>query len=251
MKFVPVPGTEVLFSIWETRVQDFEAFVRATNHDATGGMYSNRGDGWKQQGDTWRSPGFPQSGAHPVVGVSWDDAQAFCRWLTEKERREGRLRADQSYRLARDWEWSVAVGLNESRSGSPKDKDAKIDNVFPWGTQWPPPRGAGNYADEAAKRGRFKDWSIISGFDDGFDATAPVGSFNANRFGLYDMGGNVWEWVEDFYDGSSGSRALRGASFVINARVNLLSSLRNDFSSGSRSLVIGFRVVCVVGASSR
>jgi hypothetical protein len=60
MKFVPVAGTQVLFSVWDTRVQDFEAFVADTNYDATGGMWSLGKDGWKQRGATWREPGFSQ-----------------------------------------------------------------------------------------------------------------------------------------------------------------------------------------------
>lgn len=224
MKFVPVPGTNVLFSIWETRVQDFEAFVKETGHDATQGMYSTRGDGWKQQGDTWKSPGFPQGPTYPVVGVNQADAKAFCEWLTKRERAAGRLGPDQSYRLPTDAEWDAAVGKDE----------------FPWGNQWPPPRGAGNYADEAAKRGRYKTWTIISGYDDGYDATAPVGSFNANAHGLYDLGGNVWEYVDDRAHG------LRGASFGDGGRGVLASSFR--FTFGYRNGLIGFRVVCAVGS---
>jgi tRNA A-37 threonylcarbamoyl transferase component Bud32 len=225
MKFVPVPGTAVLFCIWETRVRDFEAFVQATSHQATAGMYSDRGDGWKQQGDTWRSPGFRQGPTHPVVGVNEADAQAFCRWLTEKERAEGRLEPTQAYRLPRDAEWDAAVGREK----------------FPWGGGWPVPRGAGNYADETARRGRFRSWPILNGYNDGFEATAPVGSFPANRHGIYDLGGNVWERVGDRSGG------LRGGSFSDSTRDDLVSAARN--SGGDRGGSIGFRVVLTVGAA--
>ena len=127
MKFVPVAGTEVLFSVWDTRVQDYAVFLIATGHEV-------------------EKPTFEQGPTHPVVMVSWDDAQAFAKWLTEKERRDGTLTAGQSYRLPQDWEWSVAVGLNEARDRTPQEKYMKIQNVYPWGTQWPPPPGAGNYS---------------------------------------------------------------------------------------------------------
>jgi hypothetical protein len=67
MKFVPVPGLNVMVSIWETRVQDFEAFVGATGHNATEGMFSMQAGSWKQKGDTWRSPSYAQGPTHPVV----------------------------------------------------------------------------------------------------------------------------------------------------------------------------------------
>ena len=245
MKFAPVPGAGVLFCIWDTRVQDFEAFVKATGYDATGGMYSLGNGNWGPNGDTWQSPGFPQGPAHPVCGVSWEDAKAFCRWLTEKERREGRLAPNQEYRLPTDAEWSVAVGLDEPRDGTPQSKDAQIKGVFPWGTQWPPPRGAGNFADEATKRGRYPNSAIIAGYDDGYDATAPVGSFAANNYGLYDMSGNVWQWCEDCYNGHGGSRVLRGGSFIDNQASNLLSSFRNFIVPGRRFGRNGFRCVVV------
>jgi hypothetical protein len=60
MKFVPVAGTQVLFSVWDTRVQDFEMFVQSTGYDATGGMYSMGKDGWKQRGARWKESGFSQ-----------------------------------------------------------------------------------------------------------------------------------------------------------------------------------------------
>jgi len=67
MKFVPVPGVQVLFSIWDTRVQDFEMFVKSTGYDATGGMYTLVQGGWRlQRGATWKEPGFSQEANHPV-----------------------------------------------------------------------------------------------------------------------------------------------------------------------------------------
>ena len=241
MKFIPVPATDVLFCVWHTRVQDFEAFVKATGHNATKGMYSTGSGAYKQRGDSWKSPGFTQTGQHPVCGVSWEDARAFGQWLTEKERGEGKLTDAQSYRLPQDWEWSVAVGLNEARAGSPEDKAGKIKGVYPWGTQWPPPNGAGNYAGEGDQL------PFIEGFKDGFPRTSPVSSFNANKYGLFDMGGNLWQWCEDYFDGQSGSRALRGGSWSSIAPDKMLSSYRDDVQPGDRNHYVGFRLVMVLG----
>ena len=122
MKFVPVPGTQVLFCIWDTQVQDYSAFVDATGNDTTGGMWSLGQDGWKQLGATWKEPGFSQGPTHPVVGVSWYDATAFCAWLTARERRSGVLPAGASYRLPTDREWSIAVGLDSESGTTPEEK---------------------------------------------------------------------------------------------------------------------------------
>ena len=226
---------------------------RLQGYDATGGMYSLRSDGWKQRGDTWKSPGFAQGPTHPVCGVSWEDAKAFCQWLTAKERKAGMISQEQSYRLPTDAEWSVAVGLNEESGGTPKDKDMKIKDVYPWGTKWPPPSGAGNYAGEESKTADTpSDWGVISGYRDGYPRTSPVGSFKANRFGLYDMGGNVWQWCEDFYDGQSGPCVLRGGSWYDGGVPDhLLSSYRVRGAPVSRFGIYGFRCVLVVGGSAR
>jgi len=246
MQFMPVSGTKLLFSIWLTRVQDFEAFVKATGYDAATGMYSLRSDGWKQRGDTWQKPGFAQDPTHPVCGVNWNDAKAFCTWLTEKERAIGLIAQNQAYRLPKDWEWSVAVGLNEARVGTPKDKNEKSSDadVYPWGAEWPPPGGAGNFAGEESKDGNTPSyWTGIAYFHDGFARTSPVGSFKANSYGLFDMSGNLWEWCEDFYDGQSGWQVLRGGSWSDTEAKHLLASFRFVQSAESRDGGIGYRVV--------
>jgi hypothetical protein len=116
MVFVPVKGTDVRFCIWETKVKDFEAFIKATNHDMGNRMMCFNSELklgiW--EGYNWKSPGFAQGPNHPVVGVNWNDAVAFCKWLTEKERKEGTLPKGR-YRLPSDLEWSVAAGLIEGR----------------------------------------------------------------------------------------------------------------------------------------
>jgi len=238
-----------MFSVWETRVGDFEAFVRATGYNATAGCWTLGKDGWKQRGESWKNPGFMQTDKHPVCGVSWDDAQAFCQWLTEKERREGKIKSGQSYRLPTDAEWSIAVGGGK----------------YPWGEQWPPPSGAGNYGGEEAKDGRGPDdYEVIQSYRDGYERTSPAGSFTANKYGLYDMGGNVWEWCEDWYrkemnsvelrkqysvldddKGGTTYRVLRGASWVDNDPGGTRSSCRVGLYPAGRIGSRGFR--CVLG----
>ncbi|MCX6922938.1 MAG: SUMF1/EgtB/PvdO family nonheme iron enzyme [Verrucomicrobia bacterium] len=127
MVFVKVPGTDVCFSIWDTRVQDYQVYAESR----------------EGVDDSWRSG---ESGpTHPVVNVDWGDANKFCDWLTAQEWNAGLLSSSQSYRLPTDAEWSVAVGLQGESGSTPGDKDRKIKDVYPWGNQWPPPRGAGNY----------------------------------------------------------------------------------------------------------
>lgn len=231
MKFVPIPGSPAWFSIWETRVRDFQAYATA-----------NPGTD-----ESWIDPKdngvliTPQKTC-PVVNVSWDDAVKFCSWLTESERKSGAIPASARYRLPTDAEWSLAVGLEGESGSTPMEKDGKITNVYPWGTQWPPTRGAGNYCDITAKP-KLGDLGIIEGYDDGYAATSPAGRFTANRFGLYDMGGNVWEWCADHYDGNRGPRVLRGGALTTSVRSGMLSSGRNRGTADARSLGYGFRVV--------
>jgi hypothetical protein len=251
MKFLPVPGTNVLFCAWETRYKDFETFVSETAYDATRHVHSMGIDGWKERGDTWRTPGFEQAGTNPVCGVNCIDARAFCAWLTEKERAAGFLLPTQSYRLPTDEEWSQAVGLPHEAGDTPKEKSAKIAGIYPWGTQWPPPPRAGNYAgSEAWDDAKAPQDVTIEGYRDNFRRTAPVGSFQPNKFGLYDLGGNVWEWTMDDYDPSAGDgrKALRGAAWQVNQQVQLLSSYRHAASPASRYTGGGFRCVVEVGA---
>lgn len=246
MPFVPVANTQstpagrpVRFCCWLTRVQDFEAFVRATGHNATDDVWSFGAEGWKSRGHNWRTPGFEQTGMHPVSGVSWEDAQAFAKWLTDKEQAEGRLAPGERYRLPYDWEWSVAVGLAETRDGLPKDRNMRIKDVFPWGTQWPPPAGAGNYGN------------FIPGFRDGFERSSPVGIFPTNRFGLHDMGGNLWQWCEDWFDAERVNRPLRGGSWSNDPADTLWSSYRHHIPPHRRVTSNGFRVVLAHEPPSR
>jgi len=231
MKFVPVPGTEVLFCIWETRVKDYSACAAAN-----GGVDSS----WRNP--QWKNVPVTPKDDCPVVNVSWEEAKAFCDWLTRKERAAGRLDAWQFYRLPTDLEWSAAVGLSGESGQTPKDRDMKVENVYPWGRQWPPPAGAGNYADETSRSTFGTNSTYITGYRDFHATTAPVGSFPANRHGVHDVGGNVWEWCEDWYDDEQKSRVLRGGSWLDYGRDDLLSSCRYGGTPDGRRDSAGFGV---------
>lgn len=245
MVFVPASATNVLFSIWETRNQDFAAFVDETKYDATAGAFSLGPDGWKDHHHTWLNPGFSTGLKHPVCAVSWEDAQAFGAWLTKKEQAAGRLRTNQCYRLPTDAEWSLAAGLGPETGKTPKDKSEKIPDVYPWGTQWPPPHDAGNFAGVESKPGTLADWQMISQYDDGFPRTAPVGRFAPNQFGLFDLAGNVWEWCDDLVEPVAAwqGRCLRGGSWANYEPNGLLSSCRACSPPGMRRTCNGFRCV--------
>jgi len=209
MKMVPVPKTEILMGTTEVTV-----------------------DQYKAAGLGYEAPEFAQTGSHPAVNVSWNDAQKYCAWLSQKE--------GKKYRLPTDYEWSCAVGIGaqEGKGGSPESKSEKLADVYPWGSGWPPPENFGNYAGEE------REFLFIIGFRDGHIFTAPVGSYRPNSLGIYDLGGNVEERCEDKYDSST--RVVRGASWGDDDPVLLLSSRRSRVGFNHpeyRTEFIGFRVV--------
>lgn len=227
MCFAPLEQ-DLMVSIWETRVRDYELFIKETGRAAA------------------RAPDFSQTPEHPVVNVSRDDAQAFCEWLTQREQRDERIAQTHMYRLPTDLEWSAMAGLQEEEGISAGWRDARKEAVYPWGETWPPVEKTGNFADVSNAHVRGGALALtISGYDDGYAYTAPVGSFPANSYGLFDLSGNVQEWVADDYSklGDTPLGVLRGGGWSTYQSENLLAGSRNAEPPTFQDAIYGFRVV--------
>ncbi len=237
MKFVPVPGTDVLFCIHETRYKDYTAY--AAENPGVDGTWTNQA----HDGHAFTE----RKEEHPVVKVSWEDAQKFCEWLSKKEGR--------TYRLPTDQEWSHAVGVGQDEKWTKDSTPATVTpsmTDFPWGGGWPPPKGSGNYSDDSRKaRTQNANAQYLKNYDDAFPTTAPVMSFTPNKLGLYDLEGNVREWVEDWYDNAQADRVLRGGCWGSYGRGTLLSSFRSHMPPGNRHYYDGFRIVLEPEFSSK
>ena len=208
----------------------YAVFARLTGHSPSGRCWIYDGSEWKESDtNSWRNPGFVQGEDDPVVCVSWEDAQAFVGWLSRE--------TGQDYRLLTESEWEYAA-----RAGT--------KGPFHFGSTISTGQANynGNYTYKKGRKGVNRQ------------RTVPVGSFPSNKFGLHDMHGNVWEWVEDCWhsdysgaptDGSAwisggdcDSRVLRGGSWSNVVPWNLRAADRYRLCrTGLRSnSVVGFRV---------
>jgi len=229
----------------ETTVGEFRRFVAETGYrtDAERGdgcyTLNEAGDDSEQRaGSSWRGPGFPQTDAHPVVCVSHRDARAYARWLS--------LRTGADYRLPTEAEWEYAA-----RGGTTTSRF--------WGDSADAGCAFANGADRTAKeRFALSDGQVMD-CDDGALFTAPAGRYRRNAFGLSDMIGNAWEWVEDCWhegyqgvpsDGSAwlesnggdcSRRVLRGGSWGSVPRF-LRAAGRGGGNADGASSDVGFRL---------
>jgi hypothetical protein len=227
MKFEPI-GQDLMASIWETRVRDYLAFTESSGHIPP------------------RESDFLQGPDHPVIHVSRMDADAFCKWLTEREREEERIAQSHRYRLPTDEEWSLMAGLGKETGDGPGQRDANKRTIYAWGGKWPPPNAVANYADATAASlpGVSAD-SVIADYDDGFPRTSPVGSFSPNDLGLFDMSGNVQEWVSDDISSTTTGPlgVVRGAGWNTYIRENMILGWRNPVPPSVQGAYYGFRVI--------
>jgi len=191
---------------------------------------------------------------HPTVMVSWQQAVAYCNWLSTQESLEPAYKVNKGkYELTRpvsngyrllteaEWEW-----LSRFNGGGGEQK-------YPWGDSMPVMEDSGNYADESAEV--FMS-NTLGKYWDGYPVTSPTGKFKANSLGVFDLGGNVAEWVNDYYsvyprdlkniesdplgplEGSS--RMIKGSSW----RHSSISALRYSFRDHAVTsrLDVGFRI---------
>ena len=230
-----------LMGRFEVTVAQFRAFVRKSGHNPVAGcaVFKFGGRGWDPDRPDpyakWEKPDFPIGEYHPVVCVSWFDAKAYAAWLSRETRKV--------YRLPSEAEWEYAA-----RGGT--------SGRYYWGDDERDACSHANIADSTT-RGRIPaNWERLP-CNDQHAFTAPVGRFKANAFGLHDMLGNAWEWVEDClnrtYDGAPADggpwvtgeceeRIMRGAAWISQARdVRLANRGHNVAKVGYYAT--GFRVV--------
>lgn len=229
--------------IHEVTVGQFRAFVRDTGYK-TEAEKDGKG-GWGYNADTkkwegpkphyhWQNTGWEQTDEHPVVNVTWNDAQEFCRWLSKKEGR--------GYRLPTEAQWEYACRARTTTrfyNGNDEDDLKTVANI-----------------PDASFTRKLPDDASGNSWDDGYPFTAPVGRFQANIFGLYDMHGNAREWCADCYDKGfyknsprqdpenakeALERVLRGGSWCIEGR-RCRSSRRYQEAPYTRYHDLGFRV---------
>lgn len=226
MKFVPLDETSSLLATTEVTRAQYLQFARDTR-------------GNSQVSKAWEAIVSDVSADRltelPVVNVSATEAQAFCRWLSENERRKGLLLEGQRYRLPSDREWSMAIAPVDVGSGG---------SVYPWGT-WPPLSNTENYG--VIEIGTEDEPESVS---DRFLQLAPVGQFAANRFGLFDLGGNAREWSYEEGVGGTMQWLARGASWRTSERAQLGSDYRMSLSVDDRADDLGFRVVIELDGAS-
>ena len=211
-------------SNFEVTVGQYGQFVRATGHAINNKcvVWTGARGGAPVSGKNWSDPNFPQTDDHPVVCISWNDANAYIDWLAEK--------TGKAYRFLTEAEWEYAARAGTNTRYSFGDDESELCDYA-------------NVPGQSAKRDNTgSPWLYIECDDRYGIQTSPVGSFAPNALGLYDVHGNVWEWVEDCYRSSfsgapsDGSAWLEGedSGCVRVVRGGSLSAPVNNSRSASR-----------------
>lgn len=211
---------------------EFATFIDATDHQIDTGCWSLTREGWiEDPAGSWQAPGYDQTDAHPAVCISRLDALAYIEWLSNT--------TDRTYRLPSEAEWELAARGTGAQPfwGIP-------ENICTFG----------NVNDITSKN---KVAKVGENCRDNALYTAPVGSYEANPNGLFDMIGNAWEWTADCAsadyqhtptDGSAWTTAncatysLRGHSWT-DAPGPVRIETRYALPPGARQSIVGFRVV--------
>jgi formylglycine-generating enzyme required for sulfatase activity len=170
------------------------------------------------------------SSRQPAVQVSWEDANNYAGWLNRNFRQQ--LPSGFAFRLPTEHEWTVYASTGTRQ-------------IYPWGNNRQPPADWNYRGEEGAGvfYTIFEDTNYIHGHNDGFIVSAPVESSGRNAWGLYGVGGNVWEWCANWLDNSRRYRVLRGGGWN-NFEEDIM---RLDFRSYARpeqkNSMVGFRLV--------
>ncbi len=180
-------------SKYEVTKGEFADFVEATGYDTgnTCSVPDEEGGLKERSGFGWRNPGYAQTDRHPVVCVNWEDAKKYVEWVSRE--------TGQFYRLLSEAEWEYVA-----RAGT--------TTKWYWGESEMGQCRYANGADLQMKKHNSK-WMVVE-CDDGYYQTAPVGSFQANAFGVFDTAGNVWEWVEDCHNANYKGAPTDGRAWI-------------------------------------
>jgi formylglycine-generating enzyme required for sulfatase activity len=228
----------VLFCTIPTRMKDYEQF-----YNETAALKDPQRD-TKRIEEIWKSPGIEMQPDYPVVGVKWEQAQEFCRWLTKKERASGAIQPEDEYRLPTSAEWSAACGPDK----------------FPWGDQWPPPPKAANIAGAEYREaiGNITKSHFMGDYRDDHEMFSPVGSYTPTRDGVYDLVGNVWQMCQDTVPDSGPATKtgepkkmrfiFRGSGWMANSAEVCRSAASGSTAFDQYSTDIGFRCVLVINS---
>ena len=230
----------------------FRIFVEATGYktdaekDAKGGWGVNRQLQKAEQSPiyNWTNAGFPQTDNHPVVNVSWNDAMAYCRWVTQEYSKRGQTSV---CRLPTEAEWEYACRAGSTTRYATGETPRSVN-------------GFGNVRD-ASLEAELPNLDFVKSppfsFNDGAAFTSVAGKYKPNAFGLYDMHGNVWEWCSDWYDekyyaSSPGTdpkgpdlgsfRVVRGGAWL-NVPIYVRCASRLNSTPAARNFFIGIRLV--------